>query len=175
MLIAAKTYESLQYINQIIRERTIEKYYLTIVVGNFPKYLMIDKPLAKTYNKKFDRGQMHVDEKDGVEAKTECRCQKVIYHPLLGQLSLVKVKLHTGRMHQIRIHMNNVGYPVLGDIVYGKPVVNKILHTSLNIHRQLLHCWEYSFKDPYQKKMVHFTAPLPTEFETIMHISRKKA
>lgn len=173
-MIAAKTYDSLQYINQIIRERAIEKYYLTIVIGQFPKYLMIDKPLTKTYNEKFERGQMHIDEKNGVEAKTECRCEKVVYHALLGQLSLVKIKLHTGRMHQIRIHMSDVGHPVVGDIVYGNQAVNKILYKSLNINRQLLHCWEYSFHDPYQKKRVHFTAPLPKEFETIAHLTKKK-
>ena len=48
MLIAAKTYESLQYINQIIRERAISKEYLTRVAGKFPKHLIIDKAIEKT-------------------------------------------------------------------------------------------------------------------------------
>ncbi len=61
VLIAAKTYEALQYINTIIRDREIDKYYLTIVSGKFPKHVLIDKPLTKTYDKKFDRSQVKID------------------------------------------------------------------------------------------------------------------
>lgn len=95
VLIGAKRYEALQYINSIIRDRNIDKYYLTLVVGKFPKYMLIDKPITKTYNKKLDRSQVMVDYDDGLEAKTECRLEKTFKHPLLGQISLVKVKIHT--------------------------------------------------------------------------------
>lgn len=61
VLIAAKTYEALQYINSIIRERDIDKYYLALVVGKFPRHLVIDKPLTKTYNKASDRSQVRID------------------------------------------------------------------------------------------------------------------
>lgn len=168
VLIGAKSYEALQYINTIIRERTIDKYYLTIVVGIFPKHLLIDKPLTKSYNKKFDRSQVKIDYKEGLESKTECWLEKSFTHPLLGQLSLVKVKIHTGRMHQIRVHMSNEGYPVLGDIVYGKPVTNRILYKSLGIKRQLLHCWKYSFYDPFKNKDLIFEAPIPPDFKKIL-------
>ena len=72
MLIAAKNYESLQYINKIIRDRAISKNYMTRVAGKFPKHLVIDKAIEKTYNAKF-----------GLESKTECRCEKTRKHPLL--------------------------------------------------------------------------------------------
>jgi len=61
VLIAAKSYEALQYINSIIRERDIDKYYLTFVVGKFPNHLIIDKPLTKSYNKIADRSQVKID------------------------------------------------------------------------------------------------------------------
>jgi 23S rRNA pseudouridine955/2504/2580 synthase len=61
VLIAAKTYEALQYINSIIRERDIDKYYLAIVVGKFPSHLIIKKPLTKSYNKEQDKSQVKVD------------------------------------------------------------------------------------------------------------------
>jgi 23S rRNA-/tRNA-specific pseudouridylate synthase len=60
-LIAAKNYAALQYINEIIRDRQIEKKYLTIVVGDFPEYMIIDKSLEKVYDKKFDRSHMVVE------------------------------------------------------------------------------------------------------------------
>jgi len=79
-LIAAKNYPALQYINEIIRERQIEKKYLAIVVGDFPKHMIIDKSLEKIYDKKFDRSHMVVD-RSGLKAQTECRNRKIIYHP----------------------------------------------------------------------------------------------
>ena len=107
ILIAAKTYEALQYINSIIRERDIDKYYLAFVVGKFPAHLIIKKPLTKTYNKERDRSQVSVDFDDGLEAKTECWLDKFINHPVLGPVSLLRIKIHTGRMHQIRVHVSS--------------------------------------------------------------------
>jgi len=61
ILIAGKTYDALQYINKIIRERQIEKYYLTLVVGHFPDHLLIDKPIEKKYNERMDRSEVTID------------------------------------------------------------------------------------------------------------------
>ena len=82
-MIAAKNYEALQYINRIIRERAISKNYLTYVAGKFPKHLMIDKAIEKTYNSKFARAQMQLNESDGLDSQTECRLVKNKKHPLL--------------------------------------------------------------------------------------------
>lgn len=168
ILIGAKSYEALQYINTIIRERKIDKWYLTLVVGKFPKHILIEKPLTKSYDKKFDRSYVKIDYHEWLEAKTECRLEKSLTHPSLGQVSLVKVKIHTGRMHQIRIHMKEEGYPVLGDIIYGNSGTNRILYKSLRINRQLLHCRKYDFYDPFQEKTVSFEAPIPEDFEKII-------
>jgi 23S rRNA-/tRNA-specific pseudouridylate synthase len=95
VLIAAKTYDALQYINKIIRERQIDKYYLALVAGKFPDHLLIDKPLEKQYNERFDRAQVKVDFRYGQTAKTECRREKSFTHPILGECSLVKIKIET--------------------------------------------------------------------------------
>ena len=163
VLIAAKTYEALQYINQVIRERGISKYYQTLVAGKFPQHLVIDKAIEKTYNAKFARAQMQLNESDGLDSKTECRLLKTMQHAELGTISLVKVKLYSGRMHQIRIHLASENFPVLGDLIYGKPVLNRIIYKSLHIQRQLLHCWRYEFKN-LDGKLIAFEAPLPQEF-----------
>ncbi|MDR3168224.1 MAG: hypothetical protein LBU27_00200 [Candidatus Peribacteria bacterium] len=63
VLIGAKNYEALQYLNQIIRDREIDKTYLTLVVGNPPKYFLIEKAIEKSYNAQFDRAQMVINEK----------------------------------------------------------------------------------------------------------------
>ncbi|MDD2536987.1 MAG: RluA family pseudouridine synthase [Candidatus Absconditabacteria bacterium] len=165
VLIGAKNYEALQYINEIIRDREIDKTYLTIVAGNPPKHLIIDKAIEKNYNSKFDRAQMKVS-KDGQDSKTECFKIKTIHHPELGQISLVKVKLHTGRMHQIRIHLSSENYPVIGDLIYGNPAINRKGNKLLHISRQLLHCYQYSFID-HEGFPLSVTAPIPEDFSKI--------
>ena len=94
--------------------------------------------------------------------------EKSIQHPDLGPISLLKVKIHTGRMHQIRIHVSAEGFPVLGDLVYGNAAANRILYKSLGINRQLLHCRKYSFLDPFQNDQITFEAPIPADFEKIV-------
>jgi 23S rRNA pseudouridine1911/1915/1917 synthase len=94
--------------------------------------------------------------------------EKFMKHPELGPISLLKVKIHTWRMHQIRVHVSSEWFPVLGDIVYGNPAANRILYTSLSINRQLLHCREYSFLDPFQNDQIIFTAPIPADFQKIL-------
>ncbi len=104
--------------------------------------------------------------KNGLESVTEIETIKTLYDKNLGQLSFLKVKLHTGRMHQIRVHLASEGFPVLGDLIYGNPAINRKLQSSYNISRQLLHCWNYTFTD-FTQKIIDVTAPLPQEFETI--------
>ncbi len=166
VLIAAKNYEALQYINEIIRERAISKEYLTIVAWKFPKHLIIDKAIEKTYNSKFDRAQMQLNESDWLDSKTECRLDKTYKHPQLLDISLVKVKLYSWRMHQIRIHLSSENFPVLWDLIYWKPALNRIVYKSLHIQRQLLHCHKYQFKN-LDGKNISFQAKLPEEFKLI--------
>jgi 23S rRNA pseudouridine955/2504/2580 synthase len=78
----------------------------------------------------------------------------------------MKVKLHTGRMHQIRIHLASEGYPVLGDLIYGIPAINRKFNSLLHIQRQLLHCRNYRFVD-HTEKTIDITAPIPEEFERV--------
>jgi 23S rRNA pseudouridine955/2504/2580 synthase len=166
VLIGAKNYEALQFLNQIIREREIDKTYITLVSGNPPQHFIVDKAIEKSYSGKFDRAQMIINPK-GMASKTECRTLKTIFHAELGQISLMKVKLYTGRMHQIRIHLASEGYPVLGDLVYGIPVVNRKFNSLFHINRQLLHCWNYRFVD-HTGKVIDITASIPDEFERVI-------
>lgn len=78
----------------------------------------------------------------------------------------MRVKLYSGRMHQIRIHLSSENYPVLGDLIYGKPVINRILNKQVGIKRQLLHCRKYQFTN-LDGKVISFEAPLPIDFEEI--------
>ncbi|NOZ44643.1 MAG: hypothetical protein GXP45_05930 [bacterium] len=67
-------------------------------------------------------------------------------------------------MHQIRVHLAHLGFPVLGDLMYGNPVINRKLYKKLKINRQLLHCHIYSFEDPYLHRQVSFQSSVAKDF-----------
>ena len=73
--------------------------------------------------------------------------------------ALVLCHLHTGRTHQIRVHMHHKGAPLLGDPIYGKPVKNPALPDRL-----MLHAWKLSFEHPITGKRHAFESPIPAEF-----------
>ena len=71
--------------------------------------------------------------------------------------SLVKVSLHTGRTHQIRVHLQHINTPIVGDPLYG----NKFINKKYTIDTQLLHAYQMQFIHPITNKMIDLTAPLP--------------
>lgn len=166
VLIAAKNYDSLQYINKIIRDREIDKEYMTVVAGNIPDHIICEKAIDKVYSKKFGSSRMKID-KNGQESKSEFWKLKSINNKILWEISMVRVKLYTGRMHQIRVHLASEWHPVLWDIIYGQPMINRRLYKQLKINRQVLHCSRYSFKD-LNWNAIYFEAKLPGDFDKLM-------
>ena len=69
--------------------------------------------------------------------------------------TLVECTLHTGRTHQIRVHLKHLGHPVLGDDVYGK---------RAGFARQMLHAWRLGFAHPRTGERVNFESPIPPDF-----------
>jgi 23S rRNA pseudouridine955/2504/2580 synthase len=163
IIISAKSYEALQRLNEQIRERKVQKTYLAIVCGKVNKELRMTGNLSKWYDSKFGVAKMYIDDKEGKESLTIARPLEIIDHPELGFVTLLEVDLHTGRMHQIRTHLSEAGYPILGDLMYGNAVRNR-LAKKIGITRQLLHSANYSFMSPFSKKKVSFSTDLPEDF-----------
>ncbi len=91
----------------------------------------------------------------GRTAKTGWRVLRELENPgRPGVVSLVECTLHTGRTHQIRVHLKHLGYPLLGDEVYGKRGAYS---------RQMLHAWKLGFNHPLTAQSLHFTAPVPAD------------
>jgi 23S rRNA pseudouridine955/2504/2580 synthase len=166
VLIWAKNYDALQYLNEIIRDREIDKEYKAIVEWEIPKKLIVEKSIEKVYDKKFGSSRMIVSEK-WLSAKSEFYNEKTIEHNVLGKISLVWVRLYTGRMHQIRIHLASEWFSVLWDITYWNPVLNRKMYKQLKINRQMLHCSKYSFKNLDGKK-ISFESKLPQDFKKLI-------
>ena len=81
-------------------------------------------------------------------------------------VSLLAVKIATGRTHQIRVHMNHLGHPVLGDQVYGGSR-SKVE----GVERQLLHAWKIEFPHPVTHQKCNFKAELPEDFRKVLDFS----
>ena len=171
LVIVAKTYPWLQHLNEQIREHKVDKMYYAIVIGTFPKQLTCNKSLKKIVDKQFGRGKTIVcnpSDPDAQEAHTIWYVEKTRSDSLLWPLSLVKVKITTWRMHQIRVHFADAGYPILWDIVYGVPSYNRKLQKNHNFLRQLLHCRCYSFTD-MSGQNISFEAPLFDDMKKLIH------
>ena len=116
----------------------------------------IDAPIGRNIR---HRQQMTITASEGREARTHFRVQQ-----RLARHTLLLLQLETGRTHQIRVHLQAIGHPVVGDPVYGS---DKILH-GVELHRQFLHAYQLSFKHPSTGAMMEFEAPLPLDLQTVV-------
>ncbi len=151
LLVAAKNPQSLRKMADLFASREVYKEYLAVCIGH-PGSKVVELPIGRHRR---ERQKMAVRE-DGKEAKTEF---KTLYS---GEgLSLVSALLHTGRTHQIRVHLQALGCPVLGDAVYGSVAVNR----RMGAKRQLLHAWKLRFVHPMTGKTLAFCAPIPDDLQ----------
>lgn len=105
-----------------------------------------------------DRKRMAILEKGGKRAVTNWRVIKAN-----GPLSVVECRIETGRTHQIRVHMASLGCSVIGDSVYGKPSLDKLIVPPPQ--RQMLHAWRLKLWHPTQNRQMEFEAPIPEDMK----------
>lgn len=135
------------------------KFYQAIVKGIVKKdEMMIEIPIGKEGDE-LRRKEM-TPENGGQSAKTY---MKVLERFPNEDLTLIELKLFTGRTHQIRAHMSLVGYPILGDELYGGD--------DIRAKRQLLHAFKLIFTDVESGEKIQIEAPLPEDFKEILHIA----
>ena len=136
--------------NEYIQSRLTNytKEYIAIVVGKLEGKGIIDKPIKRKTDSIIERC---IDE-SGEKAITEYEVLKNFN--INGEdLTEVKCLLHTGKTHQIRVHMASINHPILGDTLYGKP--------SNLIDRQALHAYKIKFIHPITKKEIEVVSPIP--------------
>jgi len=134
--------------------RTIDKIYLALVAGKVrAKSGAIVAPIARH---RVHRKKMAIAREGGREARTDF---KVVRSG--GEASLLECRLHSGRTHQIRVHLQHFGHPILGDVVYGG-------RRAGNFSRQMLHAWKLGLDHPRTNERMHFEAPWPEDFKRAM-------
>lgn len=154
LLIIAKNDKAHLNMSEQIKNREVKKIYYALVRGVISENeATINMPIGRS-NK--DRKKMAVS-KDGKEAVTHF---KVIER--FPKYTLLEVKIDTGRTHQIRVHLSEIGYPVVGDEVYSNG------KNEFGIHGQLLHAKSLDFKHPITGKQMHLEAELSEEFMNVL-------
>lgn len=155
VLVAAKTRQAHQALIDLFKERNIEKTYICVALDKVEDQTISN--FIKRHHK--NRQKMTCSESEGKEAITTFSLLQ-----FERPFSLVSCKLHTGRTHQIRVHLSSIGHPIVGDSLYGSATINK----SYSAPRQLLHAYSLAFTHPITKKALSITAKLPSDMQTWM-------
>lgn len=154
ILIVAKNDEAHINLSEQIKNREVKKVYIALVRGVVKENEgTIDMPIARSKN---DRKKMAVD-KNGKNAVTHFKVLK-----RYDGYTLLEVRIETGRTHQIRVHLSEIGYPVVGDVVYSNG------KNRFDVIGQCLHAKSLDFKHPITGKEMHLEAELPEYFKNII-------
>lgn len=152
-IMVAKKRSTLRAIHAQLRSGGIDKIYQALVIGGWPKSCQkVDAPLQKNVVQSGER-MVRVDQ----EGKRSITAYRVLKN--FGQFSLVEAKPITGRTHQIRVHCQHMGHPIVGDPKYGVDQVNQA-QRQLGLNRLFLHAAQLKLIDPSTEKKIDVKAPL---------------
>jgi 23S rRNA pseudouridine1911/1915/1917 synthase len=167
LLVVARTLEAHSTLVAALAAREIQREYLALCTGAMTGGGTVDEPIGRH---RTQRTKMAV-RSDGRAAVSHYRIEK-----RYRAHTLARVQLETGRTHQIRVHLAHVGYPIVGDPVYGgrrrlPAGASPGLRTALEgFHRQALHAARLTFAHPRSGKRVSYDAPLPADFSGLLGV-----
>jgi 23S rRNA pseudouridine1911/1915/1917 synthase len=164
LMVIAKTPACYQALVTAMQNREIQREYIALVHGK-----MLSSGSIRTHFGRHPRHRLKMAvTKQGKEAITHYQIEKVFF-----QNTLLRIRLETGRTHQIRVHLSHLGYPIVGDPLYGKaraPGQGKITDALNQFPRQALHAIELKFIHPVTKKPLTFTANIPDDFALLLNL-----
>ena len=160
LIIVAKNDTAHIALSKQIQDRKVKKTYIALVRGVIKENeATINMPIGRSSK---DRKKMAVT-KDGKEAITHFKVLK-----RYNGFTLLEVKIETGRTHQIRVHLSEIGYPIVGDEVYSNG------KNPFGVKGQMLHAEKLELKHPRTGKDLTFEAPVPKYFENIINQLEKE-
>lgn len=172
LLVIAKTLTTQTYLVRQLQKHKIEREYEAVVIGVMTGGGTVDAPIGRH---PIHRQRMAVN-KQGKEAISHYR----VIERFKGHTH-IRVLLETGRTHQIRVHMSEINYPLLGDSVYGaRAIIPKGASATLidkirNFKRQALHAKRLSLIHPVTKELMEWSAPLPDDIQELLNILRESS
>ena len=154
-LIVAKTDSAHRSLVEQFADRTTDKRYLAVVQGRPPK----DKDTVFTHIGRHPVNRLRMAVVNPPGGKPSITDYELLGHDPATDSSLVLCHLHTGRTHQIRVHMHHVGCPLIGDPIYAKPARQRARPGRL-----MLHAWRLSVHHPDNGRLISFESPIPAEY-----------
>lgn len=165
LIVVAKNVFAQEYLITAFKNRQIYREYEALVFGKVKKNGKVDKPIGRNFKKRI---RMSVQQ----SGKSAITYYYVIRH--YDYYTHLKLILHTGRTHQIRVHMEHIGHPIVGDPTYNKntPLGNVIKKRYSKkypfLHRQALHSKILSFIHPVSKKRITYHAEFPKDMKSLI-------
>jgi 23S rRNA pseudouridine1911/1915/1917 synthase len=163
LMVVAKHDSSHEELARQFRDREIEKEYVALVWGTVQAGRRIDEPIGRD---PADRKKMSARARRSREAVT-----RIVRAEHFGRaLTLAHVAIHTGRTHQIRVHLSAIGHPVVGDTLYGggHRRVPGDLRAVTHLDRPFLHAARLAFKHPADGRRMEFTSELPADLQNVL-------
>lgn len=159
LLVAARTAEAYERLSQLVRERALERTYVALVEGRPRSHRgRIDAAIGRD---RHDPTRISLDSDSARAAVTHFEVER-----LFDRHALLRVRLETGRMHQIRVHLQAIELPVVGDPVYGR--------RDATLGRQFLHAEELAFPHPITGARIETSSPLPGDLESFLELNQHK-
>jgi len=161
-LLIAKTPEAHRALQRQFEQRTVQKTYLALVAGvPNPPQAVIDAPIGRNLLNRVKMSILRTGKSR--EARTSYRtiCAS-------DNCALLECGLHTGRTHQIRVHLRSIGHPILGDPTYALEASEK-LSKEIGVTNLCLHAWKLAFDSPEDGENHEVVAPLPVSFSNTLN------
>lgn len=147
-------------LDQQLQDHSVEKFYIAYVSGLLPEdHGVIEAPIGRLEGDFIKR----VVRDDGKKSKTEYWVERRYDEDPDHPMTRVKVQLHTGRTHQIRVHFAHLGYPLVGDDLYGGPL-------WYGLQRQALHAYQMKFYDPFIENDRQLSTDLPADLVALKNL-----
>lgn len=167
ILIAGVSLPGLQTMSEVLKDRSMHKYYLCLVSGRVSERQHITGYLTKNES----TNQVKITKK---AINSQSQWIETEYEPIAGndRVTLLKVLLLTGRSHQIRAHLASIGHPLIGDTKYGSEKVNRYYKKNYQVSAQLLHSYRLELPK-FEGRLDYlssrcFEAPLPEDFAKVL-------
>ena len=163
VIVLAKQKEHVSIFQDLFNANKIEKTYMAVVRGFFETEVVVNSPVKNPDTKVYK------------EAETFCKpiatkLLEIPVHPYqTSRYSLVKLKPRTGRMHQLRIHMNKISHPIVGDYKYGDRFHNRMFEEKFNCHNLFLHAYSLKIQHPITNERINVNANLPSDWRVIFN------
>jgi 23S rRNA pseudouridine1911/1915/1917 synthase len=175
LMVIAKHDAAHEELSRQFRDREVEKEYIALVWGEVQAGRRIDAPIGRDPS---NRKRMSADGlqrgRGGGDSARQRRSREAVTRIMRAEriraLTLLQVAIHTGRTHQIRVHLSAIGHPVVGDSLYGgiRRRMPGDLRAVTHLERPFLHAARLAFSHPRDGRRMEFTSELPADLQLVL-------